>query len=191
MEARSHSQSLLYHDCVGSDTFWILSIMFLVVLSQIKTQSRLIGRATLWWVIWGNTRWKSRFIISLHYMRKAKNPARKTVDEYILSFPKEDQDVLQQVRWIIKKASPDAEELISYQMPAFRFHGRFVRYAVYQRHFWLYLIPKVLDVFRDRLKDYKLTKSCIAFPLGKPLPEELIFEIIQYAALYNQKNERY
>lgn len=108
-----------------------------------------------------------------------------TVDEYLRAQPVAIRAVLEQLRQTIKNAAPEAQELISYQMPAFRFHGRFVWYAANKNHCGLYILPKVLQEFRDKLSAYKLTKSAIQLPFDKPLPTEVVIEIITYAVQEN------
>lgn len=108
-----------------------------------------------------------------------------TVGEYIATQPATPRATLEQLRKIIRKAAPNAEESISYQMPAFRFHGRFVWYAATKNHIGLYILPKVLNVFKEQLSGYELTKSTIRFPLDEPIPEELVTEIIQYGVKIN------
>jgi uncharacterized protein YdhG (YjbR/CyaY superfamily) len=109
----------------------------------------------------------------------------RNVDEYLSGQSAETRDTLEQLRHIIRTAAPEAEEIISYQMPAFRYHGMLVWYAGYKGHIGMYVLPGVLLAFRDRLNVYELSKSAIRFPLTQPLPEELISEIIMYAANNN------
>ncbi|GAB4029675.1 iron chaperone [Spirosoma jeollabukense] len=108
-----------------------------------------------------------------------------TVDDYIADQPAPLRATLTQLRKVIAEAAPDAEELISYQMPAFRFHGRFVWYAATKNHIGLYVLPIVLKVFKERLAGYELTKSTIRFPLNEPIPEALVTEIIEYGVKIN------
>ena len=92
-----------------------------------------------------------------------------------------------QLRKAIKKAAPDAEEVISYQMPAYKYHGMVAYFAVRTNHYGLYLMPYVLEVFKDRLAGYKLSKSTIQIPFDKPLPEGLVTEIIDFAVNDNRQ----
>jgi uncharacterized protein YdhG (YjbR/CyaY superfamily) len=108
-----------------------------------------------------------------------------TVEEYMSSQSAQVRATLEELRQIIKKAAPEAEELLSYQMPAFRFHGKLVWYAVTKHHYGLYILPKVLQIFKEKLAAYKQTKSAIHFPLDEPIPEDLVTEIIRYAVKQN------
>ncbi|CAN5558905.1 DUF1801 domain-containing protein [soil metagenome] len=111
-----------------------------------------------------------------------------TVDEYMAIQSPPLRATLEQLRKTIQKAAPDAEELISYQMPAFRFHGRFLWYAVNKNHIGLYVLPKVLNAFKEQLTGYKRTKSAIHFPIAEPIPEELVTGIVKYGVKINLEN---
>ncbi len=103
-----------------------------------------------------------------------------TIDEYFALQPMEKREVLEKLRFTIAKAAPQAEEVISYQMPAFKFHGMLVYFAAAKNHVGFYPMPKVIEVFKDQLKNYELTKGTIRFPYDKPLPVKLITEIVKY-----------
>lgn len=107
----------------------------------------------------------------------------QNIDEYILTQPENFRPDLELIRQTIKNTVPDAVEVISYGMPAFKFHGILAYFAVHEKHYGLYVAPEVLPVFRARLKSYKTSKATIQFPFNTPLPVELIIEIISYAAL--------
>jgi uncharacterized protein YdhG (YjbR/CyaY superfamily) len=109
----------------------------------------------------------------------------KTVDEYIAHQPENARNKLQQLRHIIKKAAPEAEEAISYQMPAFRFHGILVYYAAFKNHYSLFPMTNALEAFKEDLKSYETTKGTIHFSYGKQLPVKLINEIVQFRVKEN------
>jgi uncharacterized protein YdhG (YjbR/CyaY superfamily) len=115
------------------------------------------------------------------------SPNRKlaTVDDYIVSQPEQARIILEQLRRTMKKAAPEAEEVISYQMPAFRFHGILAWYAAFKNHCGIYVYSKVMLEFKDKLSAYELTKSAIHIPFDKPLPENLVSEIIRFAVKEN------
>src|SRR4051812_5579975 len=102
-----------------------------------------------------------------------------TIDEYIALQPSQLRATLEQLRQIIKKAAPDAEEVISYQMPGFKFQGMLVWFAATKNHYGFYPFSKTLEVFKNKLKPYDLSKGTIRFPLDKPLPVKLITEIVK------------
>ena len=103
-----------------------------------------------------------------------------TIGEYISSQPKNVRSGLKEFRAIIKKAAPDAEEAISYQMPAFRFQRIIVWFAGYKNHYGLYPYSKTIQAFQNKLKKYETSKGTIKFPLDKPLPVKLISDIVKH-----------
>ena len=103
-----------------------------------------------------------------------------TIGEYISSQPKNVRIGLKQLRQIIKNAAPEAEGVISYQMPAFRFKRIIVWFAGYKNHYGLYPYSKTIQAFQKKLKKYETSKGTIKFPLDKPLPVKLISDIVKY-----------
>ncbi len=108
----------------------------------------------------------------------SKKPAN--IDEYIANFPVEIQLVLEEVRTTIKAAAPDATEIISYSMPAFRCNGILVWFAAHAKHIGFYPRAIAIEKFNDKLKSYRFSKGAIQFPLSAPMPLELITEIVKY-----------
>ena len=114
----------------------------------------------------------------------------ETVDAYIATFPKETQVLLEQMRATIKKNAPDAEEVISYGMPAFKWNGMLVYFAAYDKHIGFYPTGSGIAHFKDRFAGYKSSKGTVQFPLKKPLPLDLIAEIVAFRVTENlQKSE--
>lgn len=109
----------------------------------------------------------------------------KTIDEYIATFPPNIQTILQQVRATIHKAAPDAEETISYNMPAFKQNGVLVYFAAFKNHIGFFPTAQGIEAFKDRIAAYKTSKGTIQFALDKPLPLELIDEIVRYRVKTN------
>lgn len=109
----------------------------------------------------------------------------KTVDEYIRTFPEDVQEMLEKIRQTIHKAVPEAEEVISYQMPTFRLSGILVHFAAFKNHIGFYPAPSGIEAFKDELSAYEGGKGSVKFPLDKPLPYELISEIAKYRAKEN------
>ena len=107
------------------------------------------------------------------------------VDEYIEMQPELIRSTLEHLRQTIKLAAPQAEEVISYQMPGYKFHGVLVWFAAFKTHYGFYCIPDVLQKFKDRLSAFELTKSAIRIPLNTPVPEKLIADIVQTAVKEN------
>jgi uncharacterized protein YdhG (YjbR/CyaY superfamily) len=108
----------------------------------------------------------------------------KSVEEYIASQPEAVQDQLECVRRIIRKAVPGAEEVISYQIPAYKLQGGAVIYfAGWKRHYSLYpATDLVVTAFRDELAQYEVSKGTIRFPLARPVPVKLIERITKLRA---------
>ena len=104
----------------------------------------------------------------------------KTVDEYISSFPQDKKNLLSEIRKAIKEAEPDAEEVISYNMPAIRMNQIIVWYAAFKNHIGLYPKASGIAAFKKELSVYKGAKGSVQFPLNKPLPVELISRIVKY-----------
>ncbi len=116
---------------------------------------------------------------------ETKTAAPKDVDEYISRFPREVQRILEEVRATIKKAAPGAEEVISYQMPAFKFHGVLVYFAGYKKHIGFYPTSSGIETFRKELSVYKSAKGSVQFPIDSPLPLNLVRKIVKYRVREN------
>lgn len=104
----------------------------------------------------------------------------RSIDEYIASFPGEVKEVLEQVREIIKRAAPGAEETISYGIPTFKLKGNLVHFAGYRKHIGFYPTPSGIDQFRKELSGYETSKGAVRFPLDQPIPYELISRIVAF-----------
>lgn len=104
----------------------------------------------------------------------------ENIDAYIATFPAETQMLLTQVRACIRSAAPEAEEVISYSMPAFRQNGILVYFAAYSKHIGFYPTSSGIKAFQDKLSVYKSAKGSVQFPINKPMPLELISEIVKF-----------
>jgi uncharacterized protein YdhG (YjbR/CyaY superfamily) len=118
-------------------------------------------------------------------MKKINIP--DNVDEYIKGFPFEVQKKLEEMRNIIKKAVPDAEENISYQMPAYNYNGNLVYFGAHSNHIGFYPTASGVAAFREELTGYKTAKGSIQFPFNRPLPADLITRIVIYRFNENLK----
>lgn len=119
-----------------------------------------------------------------------KKAAFNTINEYILLQEKEIQPALIHLYQTIKKAAPKAEEVISYQMPAFKFFGMLAYFAVFKNHYSLFVSPKVLQAHKDKFSKYSQTKSAIHFPLNEKAPVKLVTEIIKYGVAQNLEKQQ-
>jgi uncharacterized protein YdhG (YjbR/CyaY superfamily) len=110
-----------------------------------------------------------------------------TVDEYIAAFPKQVQQLLQQMRQCIKKAAPKAEESLSYGMPAYKHLGKpLVYFAGYEKHIGFYATPNGHEQFKKELAIYKQGKGSVQFPIGEALPLALVTKIVQFRVKENE-----
>ena len=110
----------------------------------------------------------------------------RNVDKYIGTFPKDVQATLETIRRTVQKAVPEAEEVISYQMPAYKFHGRMLYFSAYKNHYSLFGTTQgVRRAFKKELSRYEGTKGTIRFPLDEPVPVKLIRDIAMYRAKEN------
>jgi uncharacterized protein YdhG (YjbR/CyaY superfamily) len=104
----------------------------------------------------------------------------KTVDEYFSTFPENVRAILEGLRKTIRQAAPQAEELISYNMPAFKLNGMLVYYAAYKEHIGFYPTASPIKVFKEELKNYKTSKGAIQFPIKKHIPVSLVKNIVKF-----------
>jgi uncharacterized protein YdhG (YjbR/CyaY superfamily) len=114
----------------------------------------------------------------------------RTVDDYIATFAPDIQAILQKIRQTVKAAAPNAEETISYRIPAFKLNGMLVYFAAFKKHIGLY--PPVrgdAGLMRD-VKPYAGTKGNLQFPLEKPIPYALIRRIVKARVLTARESKR-
>jgi uncharacterized protein YdhG (YjbR/CyaY superfamily) len=108
-----------------------------------------------------------------------------TIDEYIAGFPSDVQAILQRIRATIRKAAPQAEETIKYQMPTFVLHGNLVHFAAFKNHIGFYPVPTGIEAFKKELSAYKGAKGSVQFPLDQPIPYGLISRIVKFRVKEN------
>jgi uncharacterized protein YdhG (YjbR/CyaY superfamily) len=116
---------------------------------------------------------------------KTNQAPPKDIDEYIAGFPRAVQGVLKRVRSAIRTAIPGAEEVISYRIPTYKLHGRYVLYfAGWKRHYSLYpSTDRLVATFKDELEPYEVNnKGTIRFPLSERIPVKLIEGIAKFRA---------
>jgi uncharacterized protein YdhG (YjbR/CyaY superfamily) len=113
--------------------------------------------------------------------------AEPTVDEYIAALPPDRRGPMEQLRLTIRAAAPDATEVITYKMPGFKRNGRFlVSYDVFTRHYSLFpSSDPIVDALGDRVRPFLAGKGTIRFPADKPLPLDLITEIVKIRVAEN------
>jgi len=110
----------------------------------------------------------------------------KTIDEYIEAFPTNVQNILEKMRKTIRKAAPEAIEVISYQMPTFKLNGKnLVHFAAFKNHIGFYPIPTGIEAFKEELSQYKQGKGSVQFPIDKPIPYDLVEKVVKYRVKEN------
>ena len=104
-----------------------------------------------------------------------------TIDEYIGAFPAQVQPVLAEIRRTIREVAPAAGETISYQMPTFTLNGKhLVYFAGWKNYVSLYPIPAGDAAFQRDIAPYRAGKGTLRFPLGKPVPYDLIGRLVTF-----------
>ncbi|MDQ0969291.1 uncharacterized protein YdhG (YjbR/CyaY superfamily) [Flavobacterium sp. W4I14] len=111
-----------------------------------------------------------------------EQPKPENIDQYIANFPIKTQKLLQQIRETIHKAVPEAKEVISYGMPAFKQNTVLVYFAGYAKHIGFYPTGSGIEAFKEEFTQYKWSKGAVQFPLDKPLPLDLITRITRFKA---------
>lgn len=121
---------------------------------------------------------------------KAVSTRFKTVDEYLSVLPENKKSILQKLRRTIKQAVPQAEELISYNMPSFKLHGGLIWYAAWKEHISLYPRTSRMETVIKELSEYEGAKGTIKFPIDRPIPFDLISKIVKFRVRENLEKEK-
>ena len=114
-----------------------------------------------------------------------KGPAPTNIDAYKAGFSKEIQAMLEQLRTTIHKAAPEAEEVISYNIPTFKLKGILVHFGAFKNHIGFYPTSSATKIFEKELSAYDGGKGTVRFPVDKPLPLALIKKIVQFRVMEN------
>ena len=117
----------------------------------------------------------------------AARPAPNTIDDYIAMFPAEVQSVLEKIRLTIRRAAPDAQETISYKIPAFRLDGILIYFAAFKKHIGMYPPVKGDATLSKSLARYRGEKGNLKFPLDEPIPYALIGRLVKLRAKEQRK----
>jgi len=120
-------------------------------------------------------------------MKRGKaSAAPASVGAYIAGFPPEVRAVLRKMRATIRKAAPEAEERISWGMPAYALDGMLTFFAAFEKHVSLFPGPDGIEKFKKELAPYETSKGTVRFPLGTPMPYGLITRIVKFRAKENR-----
>jgi uncharacterized protein YdhG (YjbR/CyaY superfamily) len=113
-------------------------------------------------------------------------PAPRNIDEYIAAFTPEVQAILEKIRLTIKQAAPDAQETISYKIPAFKLGGILVYFAAFKKHIGLYPPIRGDAKLEKSISRYAGEKGNLQFPLDEPIPYGLIERIVKLRVKQNK-----
>ncbi|RDE16247.1 MAG: hypothetical protein C4K47_01980 [Candidatus Thorarchaeota archaeon] len=121
---------------------------------------------------------------------RASRKVFRTIDEYIVTFPRNVQVILKELRRTIRDSAPEAEEAITYGMPAFKLNGNLVFFAAFKNHIGFYPTPSAIEAFKEELSDYEVSKGTIRFPMNRPVPLDLVRRIVAYRVKENQDRKK-
>jgi uncharacterized protein YdhG (YjbR/CyaY superfamily) len=110
-----------------------------------------------------------------------------TIDEYIATFPDDVQGLLQQFRVAVKEVAPMAQEVISYGIPAFKWNGMLVWFGAHTYHIGFYPRASGIEKFQKQLAGYKSAKGSVQFPFDRPLPLDLVKEMVKFRVAENMQ----
>ena len=117
---------------------------------------------------------------------KSKQAAARSIDEYIAGYPAGVGRMLSLLRRTVQAAAPDAEEVISYQIPTFKDHGNLVHFAAWKKHISFYPTSSGIRRFAKELEGFKLSRGTVHFPLDQPLPVGLVSRIVKFRVKENR-----
>lgn len=116
----------------------------------------------------------------------AKMKTTASVSEYIATADPRAKKALRDIRKTVRDAAPKAEEVISYQIPGYRYHGMLVFFAAWKNHISLYPAPWSAESLKKEMAAYEGSKGTIKFPLDKPMPLTLIKKMVKYRVKENE-----
>jgi uncharacterized protein YdhG (YjbR/CyaY superfamily) len=114
----------------------------------------------------------------------------KTIDEYIAAAPEDVRNTLEKLRQVIHEAAPEAQEFISYSMPAFKQNGILVYFAAFKNHIGFFPTSSGVAAFTKELAAYDTSKGTVRFPLDKAIPYALLTRIVKFRAQENLNKKK-
>jgi len=112
----------------------------------------------------------------------------QSVDKYISALPDQAREAIAGLREAIRQAAPQADEVISYNMPAYWWNGILVWFAAFKKHIGFYPKASAIAAFKAQLAPYKTSKGAIQFPLGHPIPLRLVKQIVKFRIKENARS---
>jgi uncharacterized protein YdhG (YjbR/CyaY superfamily) len=121
-----------------------------------------------------------------------QNTTSNEVDQYLASVPEPSRSTLSSIRATIRSiVPPDTTETISYMIPMFKYKGLLIGFAALQTHCSLFVTdPSVMQLFKNELKSYDISKGTIRFPADKPLPSPLLKKIVKARIAQNEARKK-
>ena len=114
-----------------------------------------------------------------------------SINEYVSTLPENAQKAMSEIIAAIKTRVPNAEEHISYNMPAFKVNGEyFIHFSAWKNHIGMYPIPAGNEAFQKQIWPYRSAKSSLNFLLDKPMPIKLIEKVIKFRIVENLKSAK-
>lgn len=123
-------------------------------------------------------------------MKRSMRTKFNTVNDYLSAFPAKTRSVLRLLRKAIREVVPEADEIISYNTPAFKLNGMLLYYAAYKHHIGFYPFRSAIRFFKDELTTYETSTSTIRFPIDSKLPIRLIRKIVKLRVAENMAKAR-
>jgi len=117
-------------------------------------------------------------------------PKPRTIEEYNAMFPTDVQKILENLRQIIRKTAPQAEETIDYGIPTFKLNGNLAHFAAFKNHVGFYPNQSGIEAFKKELTPYKQSKGTVQFPLDKPIPFDLVKKIVEFRVKENMSKKK-
>jgi uncharacterized protein YdhG (YjbR/CyaY superfamily) len=111
---------------------------------------------------------------------RSPKKAPRSIDEYIGTFSKDIQSKLEIIRKAVKEEAPDAEEVISYGMPAFKLNKVLVYFAAQKKHIGFYPTASGIRAFEEELSQFKHSKGAVQFPIDEPVPIDLVKKMVKF-----------
>lgn len=119
--------------------------------------------------------------------REAQKPDYATVEDYIARYEGDVRARMEGMRALIRGCSPDITEKISWGMPTFVLNGNLVHFSAQKRHLGFHPAPSAIEAFADRLSGYNYSKGTVQFPYDKPMPYELIRDMVLFRVCEQRK----